>query len=187
MCSVCREDMHIMCREMEDIKKIWMELLIMRNTMSEMRNSKEWKSKSSLTHEAYHFPTLAWGLRAFAPTSCSLCLKYTPQILLDCSLTSSGLCSNVPFSVRPSPFKPVFSSLLLSLLCCFIFLYRIFHHLTCSILYICIWVLCQLPTQHCNLHTGRDFFPCVHCYVPKIYSNSWHIASAQRIFVEWIF
>lgn len=104
------------------------------------------------------------GLRDFALAAPSA-WSTLPRFGLTCSHIYSSLCSYVSFSRRPSltrPFKSISFSLLLNLFPCFIFLHRIFHHITCSTFNTCaLGFFGQFSSLHYNLHGGRDFFPVV--------------------------
>ena len=121
----CREGMYIMRRETGDTKSskwnfwLWMSECLKGEIAKNDKTLKYWASRISPT-------TSPSGPRPQGLCT-GWCLCQEPRLCLTCSLTPSGLCSDVPISGRPSLpilFKRLFSNLRLSLFACFIFLHR---------------------------------------------------------------
>lgn len=64
-----------------------------------------------------------------------------------------------------------------------------FHALFWSVTLTATWCIffltsCMPLLTKSQHYEGRDLICFVHCYVPSIYNNAWHIARAQKTFVE---
>lgn len=129
---------------MEDIKKIKMELRIMKNTLSKLRTAKD---ESQSHHRLKRSTRSHLPLPLFCPGPLQWLLPlpgaHFPRHLFDLFHHLLRPVPQYPLlseALPDYPLKPLFSFLLLNFLHCFIFSYRIFHHLVCSTLYLCIWV-----------------------------------------------